>query len=198
MAYTRVWDDTTPTGSEQAKTIDDLIRNLKVDIQERLNTIFNMTDANFVADPIQPQLINIPNAAEVPTVPQQCIDDWTASPTANQSNLILTRPAGKFFCPRSGKVIGVGLWNLSTPATSGSCTLSVFKTQVNLTTGAQTEVDLSTGVSINDGIPVFNNNVPIAGVTFNAGDWLYLKVTNVLFAPTPCNIRAALLVEFDG
>jgi len=39
MAYTRSWDDTKPTGSEAANTIDDLIRELKEDIHERMDDL---------------------------------------------------------------------------------------------------------------------------------------------------------------
>lgn len=36
MAYTRGWDNTTPPGTRDAAEIDDIIRELKVDISERL------------------------------------------------------------------------------------------------------------------------------------------------------------------
>ena len=39
MAYTRPWDDTKPTGAEAANTIDDLMRELKEDIHERMDDI---------------------------------------------------------------------------------------------------------------------------------------------------------------
>jgi len=39
MAYLRVWDITTPTGSEQANTLDDIIRDILEDIQERMNDL---------------------------------------------------------------------------------------------------------------------------------------------------------------
>jgi len=39
MAYTRNWDDTKPTGSEAANTIDDLMRELKEDIHERMDDL---------------------------------------------------------------------------------------------------------------------------------------------------------------
>lgn len=47
MAYTRIWDNTKPPGTQQAAKIDDEIRELRVDISERLSTITNWT-----ADPI--------------------------------------------------------------------------------------------------------------------------------------------------
>lgn len=39
MSYTRVWSESVPTDSDAASTIDDLLRNLKVDIRERMNNI---------------------------------------------------------------------------------------------------------------------------------------------------------------
>jgi hypothetical protein len=49
MAYTQNIDETTPAGSDDAKTADDQIRALKRDIKERLNSFF--IDAN--ADPLR-------------------------------------------------------------------------------------------------------------------------------------------------
>jgi hypothetical protein len=39
MPYTRAWDETAPLGSADAGTIDNIIRELKADIRERMNTI---------------------------------------------------------------------------------------------------------------------------------------------------------------
>lgn len=39
MAYTRSWSDTTPPGSQAANTIDDEIRNLRLDIHERMTDL---------------------------------------------------------------------------------------------------------------------------------------------------------------
>lgn len=52
MAYTNVWSDTSPTGSEAANTIDDIFRSLEVNIEQRFIDLFNM--ANFTADPLRP------------------------------------------------------------------------------------------------------------------------------------------------
>lgn len=50
--YTNIWDDTVPTGSEAANTIDDIFRSLKLDIEQRFIDIFAMP--NFTADPLRP------------------------------------------------------------------------------------------------------------------------------------------------
>ncbi len=43
MAYTNTWDETAPLGTAAANTIDDIIRQLKVDIRERMNSILDAT-----------------------------------------------------------------------------------------------------------------------------------------------------------
>ena len=56
--YTRDWDEDTPVGSTtQASSIDDLIRALKTDIRERLADLFGMSEAQFGADPMEPQSV---------------------------------------------------------------------------------------------------------------------------------------------
>lgn len=51
MAYSRAWNEATPTDSTDAPTIDDLFRNLKVDVRERMNDVV----ADWTADPVIPQ-----------------------------------------------------------------------------------------------------------------------------------------------
>ena len=48
MAHTRAWSDSTPLGSRAAREIDDSIRELKVDIHERMDDIVE----DWTADPI--------------------------------------------------------------------------------------------------------------------------------------------------
>lgn len=62
MAYTNVWSDTTPTGSEAANTIDDIFRSLKVDIQQRFIDIFAMP--NFTDDPLRPYGLKFTDAQD--------------------------------------------------------------------------------------------------------------------------------------
>jgi len=49
MAYTRAWSDVTPPGSQAANTIDDEIRNLRVDVHERLNDMVPDFTASAIA-----------------------------------------------------------------------------------------------------------------------------------------------------
>ena len=51
MAYTRTWDEAAPTDSDAASTIDDLFRNLKIDIRERMNDILSNDWATDGDDP---------------------------------------------------------------------------------------------------------------------------------------------------
>lgn len=50
MAYTNAWSHTIPSGSDQAKTIDNHIRQVRLDLEERLLTFFEDLDA----DPLVP------------------------------------------------------------------------------------------------------------------------------------------------
>lgn len=52
MAYTRVWNTAEPTNDDLAASLDDIIRNLKVDLQERLNTILGVPNGTAFSDPI--------------------------------------------------------------------------------------------------------------------------------------------------
>ena len=49
MAYTRVWSETRPLGTQRVKELDDEIRFLRVDISERLVTLLGITMS---ADPL--------------------------------------------------------------------------------------------------------------------------------------------------
>lgn len=51
MAYTNPWDEAAPTDLTAAKTIDDLFRQLKIDIRERLDDIL-AAGGKFTDDPI--------------------------------------------------------------------------------------------------------------------------------------------------
>src|SRR5690349_2221452 len=48
MAYTNVWSNVIPAGTEAAKNIDDQIRQLRLDIFERMNDLV----ADWTADPV--------------------------------------------------------------------------------------------------------------------------------------------------
>lgn len=52
MAYTNVWNDALPNGSEAANTISAIFRGLKTDIDQRFSDIFAIPD--FTADPLRP------------------------------------------------------------------------------------------------------------------------------------------------
>lgn len=48
MSYTNVWSDTIPLGTDLASTIDDSIRQLRLDIHDRMNSIVS----DWTADPV--------------------------------------------------------------------------------------------------------------------------------------------------
>lgn len=52
MPYTRPWDNTQPLGSADPGTIDDIFRNLKVDITERMDSILDVSGKWESGDPI--------------------------------------------------------------------------------------------------------------------------------------------------
>lgn len=52
MAYTNAWNETTPLGTADANTIDDIFRSSKVDLRERLNSILGVAIGTALADPV--------------------------------------------------------------------------------------------------------------------------------------------------
>jgi hypothetical protein len=52
MPYTNVWSLSLPDGDEPAPTIDDIIRQLKLDLEERINTILGFPQDQAFADPL--------------------------------------------------------------------------------------------------------------------------------------------------
>ena len=63
MAYTRTWDNATPTGAEAANTIDDIIRDIKEDIDERMNDLTAGSTPGagdgWTQDPVSLQLVQV-------------------------------------------------------------------------------------------------------------------------------------------
>lgn len=52
MAYTDIWNESAPAGSAAANTVDDQIRQLKLDLRERINTILGVAIGTAFADPL--------------------------------------------------------------------------------------------------------------------------------------------------
>jgi hypothetical protein len=50
MAYTRAWTNTTPADTDQASTLGAVTRNLRADIQERMDTLLG--SGNWAVDPV--------------------------------------------------------------------------------------------------------------------------------------------------
>lgn len=67
MAYTAVWDEDVPLGSAAANTIDDLFRNLKRDLRERIADYLSLpsaSEASFATDPLRPYGLKFTDAAD--------------------------------------------------------------------------------------------------------------------------------------
>lgn len=52
MPYTNAWNETTPLGSASANTIDDLMRQSKLDLRERINSLIGVAIGTALADPV--------------------------------------------------------------------------------------------------------------------------------------------------
>lgn len=76
MAYTNAWSVTVPAGSELANTIDDHLRRLRLDIEERMNDIV----ADWAADPV------VLNASTLPITQKGVQYDADASPGSRASS----------------------------------------------------------------------------------------------------------------
>lgn len=57
MSYTRVWDSATPAGTARANTVATQLRNIRVDLEERLISVFGLS--NFTDDPIRVTTLNM-------------------------------------------------------------------------------------------------------------------------------------------
>jgi hypothetical protein len=61
MAYSNAWDPTRPSGAVAANQIDTEIQAVRLDLQERLKTLFGIT--TFTADPLQGVALNMKGAS---------------------------------------------------------------------------------------------------------------------------------------
>lgn len=150
MSYTNSWSNTIPLGSSAANLIDDDIRQVRLDIYERINTILGSNGA-MTADPVMPvgqdlttvyKLVATPNT--VLTAKTQPIDadvisiaDSAASFAVKKSTRLQFLTGAQHIGP-IGKVIdlgniGSGSHTLDVSAgsffkatiTGGTCTISV-------------------------------------------------------------------------
>lgn len=69
MAYTRVWDETTPSGASFAADLDVDIQQFKTDIRERFASVFGLDFAEFSADPIAPKTLSLATGLVLGTTP---------------------------------------------------------------------------------------------------------------------------------
>lgn len=52
MAYTNIWNESVPVGGEAANTVDDYLRQEKLDWRERLNSIIGVPIGTVLSDPV--------------------------------------------------------------------------------------------------------------------------------------------------
>lgn len=135
--YTREWDETAPVGSStQSATIDDIIRQIKTDIRERICDLFGMSEAQFDADPMEPQSVPF-NTLPVRHVIGPWQHDMASIIAAGIGGISLRLPDSSFDNPnlnwpvlRAGKITGITA--VATPNLSGGkITVSINKGAMN-------------------------------------------------------------------
>lgn len=90
MAYTRTWSDITPADSDQASTLGLAIRNLRTDIEERMQTVTNNTwDQDPVGGPLTMSL-NIPASMNTRAVDSDWSCDWNDPSVVRQGMQLQT------------------------------------------------------------------------------------------------------------
>lgn len=90
MPYTRAWDETAPAGNTTpANTLDTVLQNLKVDLRERLNVVFQ----DFSLDPVtikSPLTINVANVTTLNVSGVSVFTGAVGTGIINVSGLITT------------------------------------------------------------------------------------------------------------
>lgn len=200
MAYTREWDETYPQGTLQADSLDDLIREVKVDLRERFLDLFGMTLAQFVADPIQPQKITLADDISAKGGFRQVVGGWSQSDIpAGQAALEATRTEGRYVATRGGSITGVVATLAAGEArTTGSLTVTVWTATINPATGVRTETatTLSAVIDATNAVQkittVAKDTIPIT-----AGTEVFVKVTtDAGWGPVTNDV--AVSVELEG
>jgi hypothetical protein len=90
MAYLRPWNASLPSGTEQSNTLATLIRYKCFDIEERLKTLFGITD--FTADPLQGLTLNLKGAAACKLLPGAT--SFSVRNNADSADNLLVEDAG--------------------------------------------------------------------------------------------------------
>lgn len=202
MSYTNPWSDAIPLGSSLASTIDDSIRQLRLDIHDRMNSI--VTD--WTADPIvlQPQSggpingknIFIHHSAFTPASPSitytvgvtpftKAVPIRTALNTQSIGTVDLNAPTVTMWAPvilpQGVSITGV-VFNIQQLA--GSATFKLRKFVFNTAPTLPTITDLTIGttdtaayksyiINPSPAYVVLNNDVLFLEVTFDTNTQLY-------------------------
>lgn len=92
MAYTAIWDETTPTGVEDRSLGDDRIRELKIQLRQRLEE-FLISDMD--ADPVTPKtVVTLASGTKMVFFQSAAPTGWTKSTTHNDKMLRVVNTAG--------------------------------------------------------------------------------------------------------
>jgi len=83
MAYTRVWVNNTPPGAQAANTADDEIRNLRVDVEERMGTLVTGWLTGGATDPIvvKPEILGNVTGKKLTLHWSEFVKQWDLSST---------------------------------------------------------------------------------------------------------------------
>ena len=79
MAYTNSWNESAPAGSDAANTIDDLMRQSKLDLRERINSLIGVATSISLADPVVASSSSLAPLRSQLTTAQSDIDAVEAS-----------------------------------------------------------------------------------------------------------------------
>lgn len=214
MAHTNPWLNTTPAGSIDANKLDDSIRQLRLDLQERLSELFGgLTLPEFQADPVIAKGLNnditIDHATgdvgvrrDISAVGgfHQTLTGWSVTNVA--ASVAATEVPGplanRIQMALPGSILGIVVALAGGQArTAGTLTVEVWKGAINAVTGVRTDTATGLTAVINDVNPAFKVTTQAKDAdAFAAGDELFLKyVTDAGWLPTTADFTASVLVE---
>jgi hypothetical protein len=126
MAYSRVWDETSPAGTALAASLDTIIQNTKTDFRERVAGIFGLTALEFAADPIVPKTLALSG-----NLAAQGVTFGAAQVAINNGSIIRTATGGLTFAGVAGST-----WDFAVNNPANSTTILGVPTGTNNVTFA--------------------------------------------------------------
>lgn len=166
-SYTNAWDVTSPAGTVQAKLIDDHIRRLRLDIQERMNSLVeDWTDdpvilKDVLAGKKDDDSIIIPFTKFVPADPDQ--GGWVSSTAVSTGNV---------YAPITGIPIGATITLVELVMTGSGKVWRVMRRAFSANPAASTTIDT---VAHGAGTLALSQTVALTHVVA-ANDMLWLEI----------------------